>query len=303
MAEQSYYGWNGPNNRSLAALENNTPIEHIFYYDGLAIAAQEWGDPNGVPVLALHGWLDNCGSFAPLGGLLKGIRLIAIDAPGHGLSSHRSADGTYNIWQDVAVVHDIAEQLGWSTFALLGHSRGAMVCALMAGTFPDRISHLALLDTFVPLVIQTEEQPEQLARSILDRKKRWGRQAKVYPSEAALIETRKRGVTPLSDLSAPYILARGGEAVEGGYRWRSDEKLKIDSEIKLTRELVQSFVERIDCPILLLLSDMERTQRFYGMEAVAKNIRIREIKGGHHFHMEEPAPRVAEALVGFLARS
>ena len=83
------------------------PIEHRFAYDGLDIAACEWGDPAGVPVLALHGWLDNCGSFAPLGRLLRGVRLVALDLPGHGHSSHRSADGTYNIWQDVGVVHAV----------------------------------------------------------------------------------------------------------------------------------------------------------------------------------------------------
>jgi hypothetical protein len=27
---------------------------------------QEWGDSNGEPWIALHGWLDNCGSFQTL---------------------------------------------------------------------------------------------------------------------------------------------------------------------------------------------------------------------------------------------
>ena len=277
------------------------PVEHVFKYDGLSIAAQEWGDPDGLPVLALHGWLDNCGSFAPLAPLLEGVRLIAIDAPGHGLSSHRSADGTYNIWQDVAVIFDVAEQLGLSQFALLGHSRGAMVCTLIAGTFPERISHLGLLDSFVPGTVETKQQAEQLASSIYDRRKRFSRTSKVYPTVEALLATRLRGVTPLSDLSGPDILARGMEAVEGGYRWRSDEKLKMDSEIKLTPDLVQGFVERISCPILLLLSDSERMSRFYGMEAFAADMTVREIKGGHHFHMEEQASGVAKALSDFFA--
>ena len=108
-------------------------------------------------------------------------------------------------------------------------------------------------------------------------------------------------------LSAPDIVARGMEQVAGGYRWRSDEKLKLNSEIKLTPELVRSFVERIACPILLLLSDIERVARFYGMEAYARDMEIAEVRGGHHFHMEEPAPEVARRLDAFfgggLARS
>ena len=30
------------------------------------IAGQDWGPVTGVPWLALHGWLDNAGSFLPL---------------------------------------------------------------------------------------------------------------------------------------------------------------------------------------------------------------------------------------------
>ncbi|MGK2915619.1 MAG: alpha/beta fold hydrolase, partial [Porticoccaceae bacterium] len=106
------------------------PLEHRFVRQGLTLAAREWGDPEGLPVLALHGWLDNCGSFAVLAPLLIGVRLVALDLAGHGLSSHRSADATYNIWQDVGDVHAVAEQLGWENFALLGHSRGAMIATL-----------------------------------------------------------------------------------------------------------------------------------------------------------------------------
>ncbi len=276
------------------------PIEHVFRCDGLDIAAQEWGVADGTPVLAMHGWLDNCGSFSPLAPLLENIRLITIDAPGHGLSSHRSADGTYNIWQDVAVIYDIAEHLGLSRFALLGHSRGAMVCTLMAGAFPKLISHLGLLDSFVPGTVENNEQAEQLARSIVNRRLRLKRKPKLYSDKEALLAVRMGGVTPLSSLSAPPILARGIEAVDGGYRWRSDEKLKINSEIKFTPQIVQGFVERITCPVLLLLSDMERMSRFYGMENFASDMTVREIRGGHHFHMEEQASTVAEQLNRFF---
>lgn len=278
------------------------PIEHRFAHDGLDIAACEWGDPSGVPVLALHGWLDNCGSFAPLGRLLQGVRLIALDLPGHGHSSHRSADGTYNIWQDVGVVHAVAEQLGWQHFALLGHSRGGAVATLTAGTFPERIDRLGLLDSFVPLMSASEEAPEQLRSAILERAGRGARQPKVYPDRQALTASRLRGPTPLSALSAPDIVARGAEQIAGGWRWRSDEKLKHASELRLTPELVRAFVARIQCPILLLLADGARAARFQGMEMHARRLDIAEVPGSHHFHMEEQAAEVAERLGAFFTR-
>lgn len=50
---------------------------------------KEWGNSDGEPWIALHGWLDNCGSFDTLIPYFPAHhRVIAIDIPGHGLSSH-----------------------------------------------------------------------------------------------------------------------------------------------------------------------------------------------------------------------
>lgn len=277
------------------------PLEHRFVRQGLTLAAREWGDPEGLPVLALHGWLDNCGSFAVLAPLLIGVRLVALDLAGHGLSSHRSADATYNIWQDVGDVHAVAEQLGWENFALLGHSRGAMIATLTAGTFPERVIHLGLMDSLVPQTLAAEQIPAQLRRSILERDARLARPAKIYPTLDEATTVRLRGDSPLSPQSAPYIVARGIEAVEGGYRWRSDEKLKIASEIKLTADILGEFVRAINCPALLLLSNQNRLSRFSGMEQRLAQLDIQVIPGSHHFHMEETAPQVARSLNRFFA--
>ena len=52
--------------------------------EGLVVAAKVWGPVDGVPVLGLHGWLDNCATFDRMGPHLAaaGIRLISIDFPG-----------------------------------------------------------------------------------------------------------------------------------------------------------------------------------------------------------------------------
>ena len=57
-----------------------------------ALRVLTWGEEDAPPVLALHGWLDNAASFIPLAAHLDGIRLVAIDAPGHGRSGHYPPD-------------------------------------------------------------------------------------------------------------------------------------------------------------------------------------------------------------------
>src|SRR5690625_7580011 len=99
-----------------------------------------------MPVLALHGWLDNSASFNVLAPQLKNLHLVALDLAGHGQSDHRPGSAPYNIWEDVAEIFAVADQLGWSRFALMGHSRGAMISMLAAGTFRERISHRAMFE-------------------------------------------------------------------------------------------------------------------------------------------------------------
>lgn len=278
------------------------PRAHLFHYDGIDIAACEWGDPDGVPVLATHGWLDNAASFAVLGPLLKGVRLVAVDLAGHGLSSHRAAHGTYNIWQDVGDIHAVAEQLGWKRFALLGHSRGGMICTLTAGAFPQRVTHLALLDSFVPQTMTAQEAPQQLAKAIEKRQKVLARPSKLYATVAAAEAARTRGESPLTPQAAHLIVGRAIESVAGGFRWRSDEKLKIPSEVKLTEDMVNAYVTRIECPVLMLLAHQGRLQRFYGMEKILTNMTTEIIAGSHHFHMEASAGLVAERLSAFFTK-
>lgn len=41
------------------------PVEIEISVGRMNFSGQEWGDPNGKPLIALHGWLDNAASFAP----------------------------------------------------------------------------------------------------------------------------------------------------------------------------------------------------------------------------------------------
>ena len=54
------------------AVEIELPLRHV------RLAAKAWGDPSDPPLLALHGWLDNAGSFDALAPLLTGRHVVAL---------------------------------------------------------------------------------------------------------------------------------------------------------------------------------------------------------------------------------
>lgn len=56
---------------------------------GICYLGKWWGDKDKRPILCIHGWKDNSGSFDTLMNLLvpHNMSFLCIDLPGHGLSS------------------------------------------------------------------------------------------------------------------------------------------------------------------------------------------------------------------------
>lgn len=105
------------------------------------LRALEWGS-SGTVVLAQHGWRGRPTQFGRLAEALvpRGCRLVAIDAPGHGVSPGRMA--TPRLLADA--IRLAADELGGAE-ALVGHSLGgaATAIALELGLAARRIAVLA----------------------------------------------------------------------------------------------------------------------------------------------------------------
>ena len=139
--------------------------ERTIEIPGLTLAARVHGPDDGLPVLALHGWTDNAATFDRLAPLLPGLRIVALDLAGHGLSGRR-VGAPYHFIDYVADVAAAAEALGWRQFTLLGHSLGAGVAALLAGTWPDRVRKLVLLEGLGPMTDLEAEAPARLREAL-----------------------------------------------------------------------------------------------------------------------------------------
>jgi pimeloyl-ACP methyl ester carboxylesterase len=279
------------------------PVERRFELPGLTLAAREWGADGDLPVLAAHGWLDNAGSFDLLAPLLGGCHLVALDLAGHGLSDFRSPDAGYNIWQDVGELLDVADQLAWPRFALLGHSRGAAIAMLLAATFPDRVSKLVLLEGGLPLVGTAEDAPRDLASAVLERRRLRAKTGRVFASRAAAIAERAQGFSKVTPEAAEVLARRSLRQVAGGYVWHADQRLKAPSELKLTTAHVRAFVRRVTAPVLLILAEESPFRDWPVYRETLPdfaNLKILQIAGRHHLHLEGKEAEIAGAIREFL---
>lgn len=256
-----------------------------FPGDAVELAARRWKQGD-VPVLALHGWLDNAGTFDRLAPLLPGLDIVALDFPGHGLSGHRPRGNPYHFVDWVAEVFCAADHLGWGQFGLLAHSMGAGVACLVAGTFPERVTNLVLIEGLGPFSQPDDESPEQLKKALLYQA---SPKARVYATrEEALKRLLARGLKPES---AECLASRALTKSEQGWNFTYAPEVRAPSRARLSEAQVRAFLRRIACPTLLIAAKdgLPMPESFEGrMEAVAGLRRLGFEKGGHHLHLDYP---------------
>lgn len=262
------------------------------------VAAHLYGPEDGLPVIALHGWLDNAATFSRLAPLLEGLRIIALDLPGHGHSDHRPAGAAYNIWDYAHDVLQTAEQFGWQRFSLLGHSMGAIVSVLLAGAMPARVARLALIDGVIPFTGEAESAPRKLGESLQAMLNVDDKRKPVYTSFEQAVAARMKGVGAVSHDAAELLALRGLMPVPGGYTWRTDARLMLPSPLRLSRAHAVAFINRVACPASLVLAN-QGLMNDPSMQALIDTLPfdVHRLDGGHHLHLDDVSGAQAVAAV------
>ncbi len=270
----------------------------------IELAAHVFGPADGVPVIALHGWLDNANSFARLAPRLHGLRILAIDMAGHGHSAHRPLGAGYALWDYVYDVLQVAEQLGWQRFGLLGHSLGAIVSVVLAGAMPHRVSHLALIDGVLPPTANDEDPAERLGMALQAQLDHENKRKSVHKTLERAIEARMKGVVAVSREAAELLAQRGLAPVPGGYTWRSDSRLTLHSPLRLSEAQALAFVRRVACPTRLVVAQEGMLARHTAL-LEGLPFEVEYLPGGHHLHLndESGAVLVADCFNRFFAIS
>ena len=272
------------------------PQEIVIETPWYQIAAKAWGPETGHKVLAVHGWLDNAASFDFLAPLLPDTRFIAIDLPGHGLSSHRPPGVPYHFVDYIPDVIAAVDGLGWERFSFISHSLGAGVSSFVSALLPDRVEQLVMIDGLGPHSVDPSKATQPLATSVKQMSRLPTKRPPVYPDQESLINARVR-VGDLSRASVHCLIDRSSKAYEDGWTWTSDPRLRFSSPLYLTEEQVLAYLQAIQAPTLLVNGDRGIIDQRPSSEqryAAIKDLTVKTVPGGHHLHMENPEPVAAE---------
>lgn len=119
-------------------------MEKEIELKGLKITYEETGDPNGQPVILLHGWGCNHSTVKSIASYLEdGMHVFSIDLPGHGKS--QEPDEVWGTSDFAGLIHEFVTALSLKNPSFIGHSFGGRTSISFASQFD--VNKLILVDS------------------------------------------------------------------------------------------------------------------------------------------------------------
>lgn len=268
--------------------------------EGLAVRGRRGGPSGGAKVLLLHGWLDNAASFHRLlEAMPTGVEWAAPDLVGHGRSE--GATRAYHFVDWVAVVVGILDALGWERCAVIGHSMGGAIAALVGGAFPERVEAMGWIDAIGPWSEEADAVVGRYRKALAEEARLKKSERGVYQDLEAMVRGMARSRGGLG-LEAVAPMARRGGRRRDDERWEygHDRMLQAASRIRLTETQVRRFLEAIEAPVWLVRPDqgwpVEEALIKERVELVER-LQVSDVEGGHHIHLQDPEA-VVRAMEG-----
>jgi pimeloyl-ACP methyl ester carboxylesterase len=171
---------------------------------GLRQHVRTWGEPGGMPLLLLHGWMDNSASFQFLADALgPGWHLTAPDWRGFGLSEWSQA-GVYAYTDYLADLDALVGALDLGPqLQVLGHSLGGYIACMYAATRPQRVARLVNVEGMGLRAREGAEAPAYLAQWLDELA--MSRMPKSYPAFEELARRILRDNPWLTDERALFV--------------------------------------------------------------------------------------------------
>jgi haloacetate dehalogenase len=264
---------------------------------------------DGPALLLLHGFPETSFCWRRVApALAERYAVVVPDLPGYGASAAPAGGPLgegFSKREMAAAIVDLMGALGHERFAVVGHDRGARVAYRMALDHPDRITHLAVLNT-VPTIDQFERIGDDPSLGYWP----WFLLAQPAPFPERLLEADPDGVlehvfaTWTADPAAidPEARATYRKALDPATIAAMCADYRASFHIDRLHDAEDREAgRRIRAP-LLLVTGSEETQLADAAEVWrrwAVDVTARQVPGGHFVPEEAPAELV-EALRDFL---
>jgi pimeloyl-ACP methyl ester carboxylesterase len=275
-------------------------VEQIQFagFEGLRLAGDSRGDPEGSPVLFLHGggqtrhaWGATADAVAT-----RGWRAVTVDLRGHG-DSEWAATADYSFTAYGADVISVADQLGRPP-VLVGASLGGMAAMLAEGTSDRAVSSgLVLVD------IAPKSNPEGIQR-IRDFMQSGIEGFDTLEEAAAAIAAYTPQRTRRFN---PEGLKKVLRERDGRWYWHWDPRVLDSSRTEVVaaryRGLLEAAIDNIAVPTMLvrgLLSDVVSDEGVNDLASRIPGLVVVEVPGAAHMIAGDQNDAFSHAVITFL---
>ena len=118
------------------------PAAKHLTINGLRLRYLEWGRPDALPVVCVHGYTSSAEAFNALARRIQDrAHIIAMDVRGHGESAWSQEDA-YQYADQAGDLAALVDQLGIDRFVLIGTSMGGVIAMVYASQYADRLRGL-----------------------------------------------------------------------------------------------------------------------------------------------------------------
>ncbi len=253
--------------------------------DGTRLVYVERGDPNGTPVVLLHGYTDSRHSYdRVLPQLPSSLRVFAVTQRGHGGSDKPVGSYASDVFaRDVAAFLDA---VGVERAVIVGHSMGSTVAMRFAVEYPQRTRALVLEGAFMPRFANDE-----VARFL-------GEVSTLKdPIDPAFVRDFQQS-TLAQPVPVEFFETIVGEALKvPAHVWKAALEPYRTTDFSAA-------LAKIDVPTLIVWGDRDaftgRAEQDALIQAIAGSRLMIYSGAGHSPHWEEPQ-RFADEIAAFVA--
>ena len=280
--------------------------EGAFEVEGAKVHYLESGDPGQETFVFVHGNRDHCHSwdlllesFDKVGFVVP--HFVALDLRGHGDSGWVGRERGYRHEDFVLDVVGLLRHLEKDAVTLVGHSLGGSMAVMFAGALPEKVKRLVIIEAAGPYGRTEQEAPELFGRWTKDD----GSDTILtyYATVGQAAEATQKRFPLIPNRAAMHAARHGTRLTPHGWVWKYDPRARNPSYSSFSEIQVQAFIERIDCPTLLVYgsdSGYKESPRFSRVDYF-RNKTLVEIPGtGHHVQQEKP-DELAAVLIPFLS--
>jgi pimeloyl-ACP methyl ester carboxylesterase len=272
---------------------------------GLHLHLLEWDGGGDHTVFLLHGFLDNAFSWEAMmeHGLGARLHVVAPDLRGHGDSDWIGAGGYYHFVDYLADVQELAGLIARQRLSLVGHSMGGSVAGYFAGSYPERVHKLALLEGLGPPEA-SDTMPERVRTWVAA----WQRARAATPRSYASLDEAAARLRQHDPLLAPELALRlaatGTRLTDGGYVFKHDPLHLTPGPYGFSLALAQQFWQRVRGPTLLVDGAQSlfraREEETARRAASFANARPVTLDGAGHMMQRHQPAALARLLAQFL---